>query len=83
MKKFLKIVVAVLVTLVVAGWIWWDFFRVSAEDKANDKAADAILQSDGQADEELPPLEDDMKELGVDSDDEAAADELIDGLLDD
>ena len=83
MKKFLKTTLAVLVTLVVVGWIWWDFFRVSAEDKANDQAANAILQSDGHDDEDLGDLDDEMKSLGVDSDDEAEADKLLDELLDD
>ena len=83
MKRFLKIVVGLLVALVAAGWIWWEFFRVSPEQKAKERAADAILSSDGQTDEELGDLGADMKNLGVDSDDEAEADKLLDELLDD
>ena len=39
--------------------------------KAKEKAAAAILSSDGQTDEDLDDLAGDMKSLGVDSDDEA------------
>ena len=86
MKKFLKVTLGVLVALVVAGWLWWSFFRVSAEQRAKEEAAGAILEDDGQVDGELGDLEADMKGLGVDPTDEAEADKLlddIDGLLDD
>ena len=83
MKRFLKVFVGVLVALVVAGAVWWQFFRITPEQKAEASAADAILQGDGQADEELGDLGSDMKNLGVDSDDEAEADKLLDELFDD
>jgi len=75
--------VGILVALVAAGWIWWECFRLTPEQKANDKAADAILSTDGQEDEDLGDLGDDMKNLGVDTDDEAEADKLLDELLGD
>ena len=83
MKRILKVLVGGLVVLVAVGGIWWEFFRISPEQKAKEEAADAILQGDGQADEELGDLGSDMKSLGVDSDDEAEADKLLDELLDD
>lgn len=81
MKKLLKIAVGVVVVLVGAGWIWWDCLRLSPEQKANDKAAGAILQGDGQADDDLGDLGDELKSLGMDGGDEAEADKLLDELL--
>lgn len=80
--RALKLIVGILLALVVAAGVWWQFFRITPEQKAEARAADAILSADGQADEDLGDLGDDMKNLGVDSDDEAEADKLLDELLD-
>ena len=81
--RALKLFSGILVFVVVAGAVWWQFFRITPEQKAEARAADAILSADGETDEDLGDLGDDMKNLGVDSDDEAEADKLLDELLDD
>ena len=83
MKRTLKLVVSALIVLVAGGVIWWEFFRISPEQKAKERAADAILQGDGQGDDALGDLGAAMKDLGVDADDEAEADKLLDELLED
>ena len=82
MKRILKVLLGVVVALVVAGVVWWHFFRITPEQRAQAKAADAILNEDGQGDDDLGDLGDEMQELGVSAGDEAEADEILDELLD-
>ncbi len=82
MKRILKVLFGVMVVLFIAAGVWWQFFRITPEQKAEATAADAILKGDGQVDDELGDLGADMKDLGVTASDEAEADGILDDLLD-
>ena len=62
--------------------IWWQWFRMTPEQAAEASAADAILKADGADDGSLGDLGEDMLDLGIDSGDEAEADQILDDLLD-
>ena len=80
--RILKVVAGVLVVLVIASAIWWQWFRMTPEQAAEASAADAILKADGADDGSLGDLGEDMLDLGIDSGDEAEADQILDDLLD-
>ena len=79
--RILKVIAGVLVLLVICSAVWWQWFRMTPEQEAEASAADQILTSDGGDDDSLGDLDDDMKGLGMDSDDEAEADQILDDLL--
>ncbi len=81
MKRLVKRTMMLVILGVAVGWGWWTWFRVPAEQVAKEVAADEILKADGQTEADLGDLGDDMKALGVDGDDEAAADAMLDELL--
>ena len=81
--RILKVVAGVLVALVIASAVWWQWFRLTPEQEAEAHAADAILNADGADDGSLGDLGEDMEGLGMNSDDEAEADQILDDLLDD
>lgn len=81
MTRRSNIIIGSLVALVLAAFAWWHLFRLTPEQRAEATAADAILSQDGEEDEALGDLGADMKELGLDSDDEAEADQILDDLL--
>ena len=60
---------------------WWQGAHLTAEQRAEADAANAILEQDQTEDEALGDLNEDMKGLGMDSDDEAEADQILDELL--
>jgi hypothetical protein len=80
--RVLKVVAGVLVVVLIAGAVWWQWFRMTPQQAAEARAADAILKADGEDDGSLGDLSDDMEALGVTSEDEAEADQLLDDLLD-
>jgi hypothetical protein len=79
--RILKVVAGVLVVLVIASGVWWQWFRMTPEQEAEAIAADAILTADGADDGSLGDLGEDMEGLGMNSGDEAEADQILDDLL--
>ena len=80
-KRSHKVVLGLLVAVLLAIVAWWQGAQLTPEQRAEADAANAILEQDEGADEALGDLSEDMKGLGMDSDDEAEADQILDDLL--
>ena len=81
MTRRSKVMIGALVALLLAIAAYWNFFRMTPEQRAEASAADAILNQDGADDGALGDLDADMKDLGVNAGDEAEADQILDDLL--
>ena len=81
MKRIQKVVLGSVVVVLLAIVVWWQATGLTAEERAEADAANAILERDETEDKTLGDLSEDMKSLGMDSADEAEADQILDDLL--